>query len=75
MIKQITRLEHKIADKLFHFTCENESSIEHVKESLFQFLKYIGQVEDNIKSQQEKIEQEKKEKEEQEKIQEEKPNE
>ncbi len=40
-----------IAERAYHFVCENDAPIEHIKEALFQCQKYIGQVEDNIKAQ------------------------
>lgn len=52
MLKNIVRLECKVNDKDYQFTCDNDSPIEHIKEVLFQFTKYIGQLEDNIKAQQ-----------------------
>jgi hypothetical protein len=53
MLKQISQLECVIADKIYQFTCSPDSSIEHVKEALFQFLKFVGQIEDNAKAAQE----------------------
>lgn len=53
MLKNIVKLEHKIADKLYTFILDNDSPLEHVKEVLFQFQKYIGQIEDQVKSQKE----------------------
>lgn len=53
MIKNISRLECKVGEKIYHLTCDVDSPIEHVKEALFQFQKYIGQLEDQIKAQQE----------------------
>jgi hypothetical protein len=51
MIKNIVRLEFTVMDKVYHFTCDPDSPIEHIKEAIFQIQKYIGQVEDNIKAQ------------------------
>lgn len=50
MLKNITRLECKIAEKIYHLTCDIDSPLHEVKESLFQFLKYIGQIEDQIEA-------------------------
>lgn len=50
MLKNISRLECVVAGKAFHFTCDNDSNIEHVKEALFQFIKYIGQIEDQAQA-------------------------
>ncbi len=51
MLKNIVKLEFIVADKIYHFLCDNDSPIEHIKEAIFQMQKYIGQVEDNIKAQ------------------------
>lgn len=52
MQKNLVQLEFKAAEKLYHFTCEPDSPIEHVKLALFDFLKYVGRVEDAIAAQQ-----------------------
>ncbi len=52
MQKALTQIEFKVADKIFHFVCDPDSSIEHVKEALFQIGKYIGSIEDAIKARQ-----------------------
>lgn len=54
MLKNITRLEHVIGDKVYHLTCDADSPIEHVKEALFNFTKFVGQIEDKIKESQQK---------------------
>lgn len=59
MLKNISKLECKVGEKIYQFLCDSDSPIEHVKESLFQFQKYIGYVEDQQKALQEKLEQEK----------------
>jgi hypothetical protein len=61
ILKNITKLEIEIAGKMYHLLCDQDSPIEHVKESLFQFLKYVGQIEDAIKQQAQKSAEEKKE--------------
>lgn len=53
MLKNIVKLEHIIEEKVGHFLCDNDTPIPAAKEMLLQFLKYIGQIEDNIKAQQE----------------------
>jgi len=53
MLKNISRLEHKIGERLYHLTCDMDSPLLDVKEAVFQFLKYIGQCEDSVKSQEE----------------------
>lgn len=46
ILKNISKLEHSIADKTFHFFCDSDSSLSHVKESLYQFLAYICKIEE-----------------------------
>jgi len=53
MLKNLTQIETKIGDKLYHLSCDQDAPIEQVKEALFQFLKYVGRIEDAIKAQQE----------------------
>jgi len=53
MLKNIVKLEHKVADKVYTLILDNDSPLEHVKEVLFQFQKYIGMIEDQVKSQKE----------------------
>lgn len=50
MLKNIVRLENIIDGRTCHFTCDNDTPIPIVKESLFQFMKYIGQIEDSAKT-------------------------
>jgi len=51
MLKNLVRLEFIVADRVYHFVCDPDSPIEHLKEALFQCQKYVGAVEDNIKAQ------------------------
>ncbi len=53
MLKNIVKLEHVLAGKVYHFLCDNDSPIEHVKDALFQFVKFAGQIEDQVKAQME----------------------
>lgn len=46
MLKNISRLEHKVGERIFHLFCDCESPLNEVKEALFEFLKYIGKIED-----------------------------
>lgn len=50
MLKNISRLECKIGEKIYHLTCDSDSPLVEVKEAIFQFSKYIGHVEDQIKA-------------------------
>lgn len=51
MIKNKVQFEATIAEKLGHFICDNDCPIAVIKEMLCQFLKEVGQVEDQIKAQ------------------------
>ena len=53
MLKNISQLEFAIENKSYRFQCEIDSPLHHIKEALFQIQKYVGQVEDNIKLQEE----------------------
>jgi len=46
------KLEYKIGEKSFFFTCDKDSPIGHVKDALFKLIQYVGQVEDKIVVQQ-----------------------
>lgn len=56
MIKNITGLQYNIADKVYHFTCDTDSPIQHVKEALNKFIYYAVQVEEHALSQQKSAE-------------------
>ncbi len=49
MLKNITRLEHEIGEKSYHFLCDMDSPLNEVREALCQFLKYIGNLEDELR--------------------------
>ena len=51
MLKNISRLEVKVNEKTYQFSCDMDSPVNDVKEALFQFQKYMGQLEDHIKAQ------------------------
>ena len=53
MLKNLSRLECIVNEKAYHLFCDIDSPLECVKEALFQFQKYIGQVEDAVKQQKE----------------------
>ena len=46
MIKNITQIKCLVNGKEHILSCEMDSSTIEVKEALYQFLKYVGQVED-----------------------------
>lgn len=60
MLKNISKLEYTIADKTYTFLCEVDAPVEHVKEVLFQFQKYVGLFEDQIKAARDKAQAESK---------------
>jgi hypothetical protein len=60
MLTTSAKLEIKINEKNFQFFTDNDAPLSDVKEALFQFLKYVGQVEDAVKSQQDKAKSEEK---------------
>ena len=52
MLKNLAQLEANVEGKAFRFVCDNDSAIGSIKEALFQFQKFIGQMEDAAKAQQ-----------------------
>lgn len=53
MHKNLSRLEYVIGNRQYHFYCDSDAQTSEVKEALFQFLKYVGTIEDNFKRDQE----------------------
>jgi hypothetical protein len=52
MLKNVTQLEHKVGERVFHLLCDPSSPLNEVKEALCAFLKYVGNIEDNVAAQQ-----------------------
>ena len=52
MLKQMIALEHTVADKVISLTCTADTALDHVKAALFEFTKYVGSIEDQVKAQQ-----------------------
>lgn len=52
MLKNVAQLEHVVGGKIFHFTCDQDSPLPHIKDALNKFIQYVGQIEDNIAAQQ-----------------------
>lgn len=50
MLKNISQLEYKIGDKVYHLLCDNDSPLEHVIEAANQFLKFVLNVQDQVKA-------------------------
>ena len=53
MLKNLTRLEANVNGRVGHFYCDFDTPLPEVKEMLFQFQKFVGQVEDSARQQQE----------------------
>lgn len=53
MFKNIAKFEHIVEGKIGHFLCDSDTPLPAAKEMLLQFLKFVGQIEDNVKAQQE----------------------
>jgi len=50
MLSDLKKIEHKIGDRFYHFTCAPDSPLVEVKEALSQFIGYIVSMENNIKN-------------------------
>lgn len=50
MLKNIVRLEVKVAEKTYQFLCDNDSPIAEVKEALFQITKIVAEIEANLEA-------------------------
>lgn len=57
MLKHFVKLEHEIEGRLIQLACPPDTSTTHLKLAVFEFLKYIGQVEDAQKSKEEMLKQ------------------
>lgn len=51
MLKQVTKLEALVGEKVAHLYLDNDTPIGVVKEMLYQFVAYVAQVEANVKAQ------------------------
>lgn len=50
MIKTLSQIEINVENKICRFIVDHDTPLTHVKEALFQMQKYIGQIEDSVKS-------------------------
>lgn len=50
MFQTLAKFEVIIENKAYHFLCDPNSSIDHVKEALFQVQKAVATLEDQIKA-------------------------
>lgn len=55
MLTTISKMECIIDGKRYMFYCDTDSPITSCKEALFQFQKFVGQIEDNAKKAQEEL--------------------
>lgn len=53
MLSNLVKLEHVVEGKAVQLLCAADAQIPHIKEALFAFMKYVGNVEDQVKAQQE----------------------
>ncbi len=51
MLKNISRLEEMVEGKAIHLTCDMDCNTNQIKQALFSFLKFIGNIEDQAKVQ------------------------
>lgn len=52
MLKNISRLEHKVGDRVYHLICDNDSPLNDVKDALCKFLSYVDQIAEAAKANQ-----------------------
>lgn len=55
MLRNLSSLEVKIGENLHQYICSTNTPTNEAKEALFQFLKYIGQIEDQAKAMQDEV--------------------
>ena len=44
MIKSVTRLEHKVGDRVYHFMCDNDSPLGEIHDALAKFKSYVVEI-------------------------------
>lgn len=49
MLKNLSKLEVVIEDKVYQFICDHDAQIHHVKDALSQFIAYAVQFEEAVK--------------------------
>lgn len=50
MLKTLTTVQHVIGQNVYRLECDPASPIAEVKEALAQFMKYVGNIEDQVKA-------------------------
>lgn len=48
MLKNLSRLEHVIGNKVYHLVCDHDSPLVEIKEALNQFMAFVINVEKNV---------------------------
>ncbi len=51
-MKNLAGLECKVEERIINLICDSDCPLAHLKEALFQFSKYIGQIEDTVNNSQ-----------------------
>lgn len=49
MLKNLAALQCKVENREIQLLCDHDCPLPHLKEALFQFQKYVGQIEDQAK--------------------------
>ncbi len=52
MLKNLSGLECQVEERIINLTCDYDCPIPHLKEAIFQFSKFVGQIEDAAKAKQ-----------------------
>lgn len=55
MLSNMSKLESKIGNKVYQLICDQDSPLNHVKESLCHFIAYVNNLEEQIKAAQAQI--------------------
>lgn len=55
MLKLLSQMKVTVEGKDHFYNCEHDCQLHHVKEALFQFLKFVGSIEDKVKAEQDAI--------------------
>ena len=55
MIKNVTRLEHKVGDRVYHFLCDNDSSLGEIHDALAKFKSYVVEIINAAEKQKEQV--------------------
>jgi hypothetical protein len=56
MRKNITKITFRLNDKDYDFLCESDSPLSDVREIGFYLIKYVGQIEEDLKKSKEVVE-------------------